>query len=809
MPTKIHGLPRPEIEVEYMLPQDRSLFMKSALNDSIEAIKKQLWCMLVSQGLELSGCPADYVFSYSNELSMYEIVDETVILCSLDIYHRWNADPGIMKWLELRPRNRILSRKEKDMLSMVQALTNVTLSELGAETNLEVECARRNFAKIRHGVEKIRDNYEYYYGARTVPKPLPTHLQKRCREQLLFVQFFFPTGSTKSHLNELHDKTADMVRDEMFPKDPVKKTLYGLPEDAVSSDYVLKVAGLTDYISGDIIFTDFCHIRYCLVHKEHIDLLFVGRPAAPGDDEPLIDTSLLDPEDRYKWVQSELSLDGKSHTNINALSLWDVNQKLRIRMVSCEGIADTEEGLSSVYIQCTLHHGQNPLSAPGSTKHVDYSATPSWFQWLTYDISLKNIPQDTRLHIVIRAVTKGRKKSVSEVEKPKASKKSSIPIGKTEPKAEPAPPPVGEDIGIAWINLSMVDFRSRLRTGSMLLHCWNIFEDNENGVNPIPEGVVSENGNPSAITLKIAFDDYMYPVVVPAYPEPLESTDNGPIPSASEQSRLEALMYNVDALSSLSDKEKEMIWKYRRFLLHYDQALPKVLQSVDWCHQEHVEEVVRMLDLWAKPRMEIILELLSCRSPCRPVRAYAVGCLEECSNATIHKYMLQLVEALKYETYHDSCLARFLLKRSLLNRELGHYFFWHLRGSIHSLEMRVRLGLVLEAYVRGCGDEQRLKLLAQVRACTILRNVAKQLKSEKYQNEAQRKAYLLEALQASDFPENFSPVFNPYMTLGKIIAKDCTFFDSKKKPLLLTFENGDSHNGNNVQVSHKSAYLYY
>ena len=798
MPSRISGLPRKELEVEFMLPQDRSVFMKASINSKISDIKVKLWHYLVSQGLELSGMPSDYIFSYSHDLGVYEIIDESVFLAALDIYKKWCEDNMLMKWLELRPRNRVLNRHEKDMISMVQALTGISMSDYTGDNQIEIDCARKNFAMIRQHTERMRDSYHYYFGPRKNPHPLPMHMQKRCKDQLLFVQFFFPTGSTKAQLHELYDKTANQVRDEMFPKDPVKRTLYGIAEDASVSDYVLKVAGLTDYLTGDIKFVDFTYVRNCLMHKEHIDLWFVSKPEIPPDEEPKLDTALLDPCERYNLSQEELSIAGKLHTNITAFSLWDINQKLRIRILGCEGISDIEDGLSHVYIQCTLYHGQKPLSAAGCTKQVDFTSTPTWYQWLTYDIALKNIPQDTRLHILVKAITKGqRKKSVTEETKPKIGKKPGPTSSKIEPKIEPVPIAAvqGEDIVLAWINFPIIDFRSRLKTGKFTLRCWDYNEDSEaHSVICYPDGVVSQNPCPSSIYVKCELDEYLFPVVIPALPPPHSDIDQGPIPSPSEQSKLEALMYNVDALTTLSDKEKEMVWKYRRFLRNYDQALPKLLQSVDWCHQEHVEEVVRMLAIWAEPRMEVILELLSCRSPCRLIRSFAVHCLEKLDLFTLQLYLLQLIEAIKYEPYHDSSLARLLLKRALENREFGHFFFWHLKSSIDQPEHKTRIGLILEAYIRGCGDEQRFKLLAQVRACTILEDIAKQLKSEKYQSDAQRRAYLLEALQKSDLPDNFSPVFDPYVTLGKVIPKECNFYDSKKKPLNLTFENGDPSN---------------
>ena len=37
------------------------------------------------------------------------------------------------------------------------------------------------------------------------------------------------------------------------------------------------------------------------------------------------------------------------------------------------------------------------------------------------------------------------------------------------------------------------------------------------------------------------------------------------------------------------------------------------------------------------------------------------------------------VKVLKYESYLDNALGRFLLKRALKNKTIGHYLFWHLR----------------------------------------------------------------------------------------------------------------------------------
>ena len=60
---------------------------------------------------------------------------------------------------------------------------------------------------------------------------------------------------------------------------------------------------------------------------------------------------------------------------------------------------------------------------------------------------------------------------------------------------------------------------------------------------------------------------------------------------------------------------------------------------------------------------------------------------------------LQLVQTLKYEPYLADPLTELLQRRALLNRKIGHIFFWHLRCELLSQTLNiVRFGLVLEAH---------------------------------------------------------------------------------------------------------------
>lgn len=59
---------------------------------------------------------------------------------------------------------------------------------------------------------------------------------------------------------------------------------------------------------------------------------------------------------------------------------------------------------------------------------------------------------------------------------------------------------------------------------------------------------------------------------------------------------------------------------------------------------------------------------------------------------------------LKFESYHDSALARFLLSRALQSKKIGHFFYWYLRSEMDSSQFNQRFGILLEAYLRGCGE---------------------------------------------------------------------------------------------------------
>lgn len=52
----------------------------------------------------------------------------------------------------------------------------------------------------------------------------------------------------------------------------------------------------------------------------------------------------------------------------------------------------------------------------------------------------------------------------------------------------------------------------------------------------------------------------------------------------------------------------------------------------------------------------------------KAVRQYAVTILSDCTNKQLCDFMLQLVQAMRYEAFDDSALATMLTEKSLKNQ---------------------------------------------------------------------------------------------------------------------------------------------
>lgn len=103
--------------------------------------------------------------------------------------------------------------------------------------------------------------------------------------------------------------------------------------------------------------------------------------------------------------------------------------------------------------------------------------------------------------------------------------------------------------------------------------------------------------------------------------------------------------------TALSTEEQDLIWKYRFYLSSQKKALTKFVKCVNWKVTGEERQALEMLALWAPPDPEDALELLGPAFTHPAIRRYAISRLNQAPDDDLMLYLLQLVQALKYEDF--------------------------------------------------------------------------------------------------------------------------------------------------------------
>jgi phosphatidylinositol 3-kinase len=103
----------------------------------------------------------------------------------------------------------------------------------------------------------------------------------------------------------------------------------------------------------------------------------------------------------------------------------------------------------------------------------------------------------------------------------------------------------------------------------------------------------------------------------------------------------------------LTNEEQDHVWKFRFYLSTQKKALAKFLKCVNWTQQNEVRQALSMMRIWVPMDVEDALELLSPNFTHPAVRKYAISRLQQAPDEDILLYLLQLVQALKYENLQD------------------------------------------------------------------------------------------------------------------------------------------------------------
>ncbi|KAJ9091439.1 hypothetical protein QFC20_007629 [Naganishia adeliensis] len=285
----------------------------------------------------------------------------------------------------------------------------------------------------------------------------------------------------------------------------------------------------------------------------------------------------------------------------------------------------------------------------------------------------------------------------------------------------------------------------------------------------------------------------------------------------------------------LSPEDKDIIWRYRFSLHTFKRSLTKFLKSVTWSDAAEARQAVEvLLPLWTEVGMDDALELLGPGFEDGRVRAFAVKQLARADDEELQLYLLQLVQALKFEvkstqlrktvdqrakpqrsrnssntsmktskavSEEDSGLADFLIERAARNAVLGTVFHWYLMVEcedkvIGKMYARVAFQFMQKLVGLENGSDRRDTLKRQGEMIALLSTKAKELRASKDPRPKKidkLRTYIADSKHGlSTLQAPLTLPLNPRVQVTGIDASRSSVFKSNLLPMLLWFETEDS-----------------
>ncbi|KAK6488070.1 phosphatidylinositol 4,5-bisphosphate 3-kinase catalytic subunit gamma isoform [Huso huso] len=785
-----------QIVIEFMLPTynkfnkiQEALMLDVAGNCTVEQVKTQLWMKAV----ERSACPEFYqkctpdqcILLYQKKGHWYEIYDKHQVFQTLDCIRYWKALKKDLGRIQLVPRPQPTEESEQYQ-RYLNYLIGYDVTDVSNVHDDELEFTRRKLLTPRLIELANRDPKLYSMDPWITPKPLPEYILNKISNNNILVVIH--RGNASQTIKVSIEDKPDQILQNFFTKIAKKKPLLGISEEDSELDFVLRVCGRDEYIYGDNPVKNFYWVRQCLKNAEEIHLVLESAPDPDQDVVHKEDWSLVDDCTGVAGSHEQLTIEEKDHEKVFTISLWDCNRKFRVKVLGIDIPMLPRNSELIVFVEASIFHGQQ-LLAQQRTSSKPFTEEVLWNSWLELDIKIKDLPKGARFSLQVYC-------GKTQTQSTKAGFQESVNF---DPKCK--------NRLLYYVNLLLIDHRSLLRQGEYVLHMWKMPEKSEDHSSVNADKLTSAT-NPdkeTSMAITVMLDKYCYPIALPKGRESVEVD--------GERSRREMpnhlrkqfeKIVATDPLHPLTPEDKELLWHFKQECMKCPKAYPKFLSSVKWGKQEAVLATHQLLekhDAWDRSTLDVglAMQLLDCHFSDENVRTVAVRKLETLGDDDVLRYLLQLVQAVKFEPYHDSALARFLLKRALRRKRIGHFLFWFLRSEIaQSMHYQQRYAVILEAYLRGCGEAMLHDFKKQVEITEALQKVTKEIKAmsaDKYDVSVQVVFQLrqkLEKLQTSGLPRSFKVPYDPGLRAGSLVIEQCKVMASKKKPLWLEFKPADS-----------------
>ncbi|XP_023038840.1 phosphatidylinositol 4,5-bisphosphate 3-kinase catalytic subunit gamma isoform [Piliocolobus tephrosceles] len=782
------------IPIEFVLPTSQrkckspeTALLHVAGHGNVEQMKAQVWLRALETSVASDFYhrlgPDHFLLLYQKKGQWYEIYDKYQVVQTLDCLRYWKAthrSPGQIHLVQRRPP----SEESLAFQRQLTALIGYDVTDVSNVHDDELEFTRRGLVTPRMAEVASRDPRLYAMHPWVTSKPLPEYLWKKIANNCIFIVIHRSTTSQTIKVSP--DDTPGTILQSFFTKMAKKKSLMDIPESQSEQDFVLRVCGRDEYLVGETPIKNFQWVRHCLKNGEEIHLVLDTPPDPALDEVRKEEWPLVDDCTGVTGYHEQLTIQGKDHESVFTVSLWDCDRKFRVKIRGIDIPVLPRNTDLTVFVEANIQHGQQVL-CQRRTSPKPFTEEVLWNVWLEFSIKIKDLPKGALLNLQIYCGKAPAVSSKASAESPSSESKGKVQL-------------------LYYVNLLLIDHRFLLRRGEYVLHMWQISGKGEDQGSFNADKLTSAT-NPdkeNSMSISILLDNYCHPIALPKHqptPDPEGDRVRAEMPNQLRK-QLEAIIA-TDPLNPLTAEDKELLWHFRYESLKHPKAYPKLFSSVKWGQQEIVAKTYQLLarrEVWDQSALDVglTMQLLDCNFSDENVRAIAVQKLESLEDDDVLHYLLQLVQAVKFEPYHDSALARFLLKRGLRNKRIGHFLFWFLRSEIaQSRHYQQRFAVILEAYLRGCGTAMLHDFTQQVQVIEMLQKVTldiKSLSAEKYDVSSQVISQLkqkLENLQNSQLPKSFRVPYDPGLKAGALAIEKCKVMASKKKPLWLEFKCAD------------------
>ncbi|XP_065885169.1 phosphatidylinositol 3-kinase catalytic subunit type 3-like [Dysidea avara] len=355
-----------------------------------------------------------------------------------------------------------------------------------------------------------------------------------------------------------------------------------------------------------------------------------------------------------------------------------------------------QSGCSDLYVKCQVFSAGKPISLPVQTSYKSFTTRWNWNEWVTLPIQYKDLPRDAMLAMTVYDVYGPRKAipvggtvvsvfgkhgcvrrgihdlklwpgvvadgNIKTITPGKPDGKSITEMNRLTKLAKKHNK--GRLSKIDWLDrlafreIELINEKEKSSSNSMYLMIefprFYADEIDYSVVHFEEDGDIEVKEQPPSELVMVSDPEWNMDNLVEAKHHKLtHSLRHGLlaqelIPNASTKKNLTDII-SYPPTQVLTHDEKTLIWSFRYYLTKDNKALPKFLQCVDWGSSQEVDEALSLMEKWQPMDSQGALELLTPRVTHPMVKKYAICQLQQADNEELLLYLLQLVQALRYD----------------------------------------------------------------------------------------------------------------------------------------------------------------